>query len=130
MADEPKCESPPELRNVDHERIWLQPKCFNCAGEERSWCKDNVWIEGCDPVDCHAVPTEYVRADLVTQPAEVEKLRADAERLRGVLGEIARQKKSDEVSNYDKSDLDFEAGFDGCIDAARAALAASGEHTP
>ena len=58
---------------VDHERIWLSPRCPLCCGEDRTWCKDNVWSEGCDPTECTAMPTEYVRADVAA--AEVEALR-------------------------------------------------------
>jgi hypothetical protein len=52
------------------DRIWLSPNCPLCAGEERTWCRDNVWDEGCDPPDCANMPTEYVRADLVVKTKE------------------------------------------------------------
>jgi hypothetical protein len=61
----------------DHAQIWLSPRCGKCEGEERTWCQGNVWLEGCEPGMCSAKPTEYVRADLVATPAEVDALRAE-----------------------------------------------------
>lgn len=59
----------------DHERIWLQPSCPTCRGiDDRTWCQDNVWSEGCSPGDCDKAPTEYIRADLATPPAVVAAL--------------------------------------------------------
>lgn len=73
---------------ADHDRIWLSPRCEVCAGEDRQWCSDNVWTGGCDPADCTLMPIEYVRADLVTTPAEVDALRARVDELEGALREI------------------------------------------
>ena len=64
--------------SADHERIWLQPRCDVCRGEDRTWCQDNVWSEGCDPPDCTNAPTEYVRADLVA-PLRTESIGAQKE---------------------------------------------------
>jgi len=64
--------------SADHERIWLQPRCDACRGDDRSWCQDNVWSEGCDPPDCANAPTEYVRADLVA-PLRAETIKAQME---------------------------------------------------
>ena len=63
--------------SADHERIWLQPRCDVCRGDDRSWCQDNVWSEGCDPPDCSNAPTEYVRADLAAPPPGYVILPAD-----------------------------------------------------
>jgi hypothetical protein len=65
--------------SADYERIWLQPRCDRECGDERTWCRDNVWSEGCDPPACTNAPTEYVRADLVAT------LRAENARLREAL---------------------------------------------
>jgi predicted nucleic acid-binding Zn-ribbon protein len=46
--------------STNHKVIWLEPHCVP-AGEQRSWCEDNVWENGCP--DCGAMPTKYVRAD-------------------------------------------------------------------
>ncbi len=42
-----------------HPSIWLQPWCRVCAagGEERTWCLDNVWEDGCE---CGEMPDKYV----------------------------------------------------------------------
>jgi hypothetical protein len=62
--------------DLDHERIWLQPKC--CAGpfDGRQWCEDNVFDDG----ECEdgAKATEYVRADRISS-LEAEKRARDAE---------------------------------------------------
>jgi len=56
----------------DHDRIWLSPRCTICVGNERMWCQNNEWAEGCDPPGCALMPTEYVRVDLaVAPPADV-----------------------------------------------------------
>jgi uncharacterized protein YPO0396 len=54
--------------------------------------------------------------------SELAALRAEVERLRGAVGEIAQKKKTDELeTEYDVDIADFEAGYDACIDIARAA---------
>lgn len=41
-----------------HRVIWLQPWCQACARtEDRMWCHDNVWSEGCE--ECGAMPVKY-----------------------------------------------------------------------
>jgi hypothetical protein len=75
--------------SADHERIWLQPRCDACRGEDRTWCQDNVWSEGCDPPDCSNAPTEYVRADLAAPPAGFVILPAEmteAQAIRSMAG--------------------------------------------
>lgn len=43
----------------DHKDIWLQPWCADCARhEDRNWCEDNVWEEGCE--ECGAKPVRYI----------------------------------------------------------------------
>jgi len=47
----------------DHERIWLQAADDAAPDTGRVWCQDKVWPDG--PEDTE--PTEYVRADLLSQ---------------------------------------------------------------
>jgi hypothetical protein len=43
----------------EHQTIWLQPWCENCAMyEDRTWCQDNVWEDGCE--ECGAKPVRYL----------------------------------------------------------------------
>jgi hypothetical protein len=52
-----------------HKTIWLQPWCQACADtEDRMWCQDNVWAEGCE--ECGTMPVKYVLAP--DQPARKE----------------------------------------------------------
>jgi hypothetical protein len=44
---------------MDHERIWLQPKCCASEYDGRLWCEDNAF----DHCEDGAAATEYVRAD-------------------------------------------------------------------
>jgi hypothetical protein len=45
----------------EHKEIWLQPWCDNCAmTEDRTWCQDNVWEDGCD--GCERKAVRYVLA--------------------------------------------------------------------
>jgi regulator of replication initiation timing len=54
---------------------------------------------------------------------EIERLRAENERLREALEKISTQKKTNELdTEYDVEFADFEDGYDMCIDTARAAL--------
>jgi hypothetical protein len=46
-------------RYMKYPVIWLQPPCESCD-EDRLWCQDNVWPEGCD--ECGAMPVKYVLA--------------------------------------------------------------------
>jgi len=42
----------------EHKTIWLQPWCQSCARhEDRAWCEDNVWAEGCE--ECGVMPVKY-----------------------------------------------------------------------
>lgn len=43
-----------------HKVIWLQPHCEGCEAEDRNWCQDNVWAEGCE--ECGAMPVKYLLA--------------------------------------------------------------------
>lgn len=43
----------------EHPVIWLQPYCRECFPEDRLWCPDNVWEEGCE---CGYKPVKYVLA--------------------------------------------------------------------
>jgi hypothetical protein len=54
--------------------IWLQPWCQECewANEDRTWCKDNVWEEGCE---CGQMPVKYELAEF--QPLPVETIDDD-----------------------------------------------------
>jgi hypothetical protein len=43
---------------TEYETIWLQPWCDDCEmHEDRTWCQDNVWEDGCET--CGAKPVEY-----------------------------------------------------------------------
>lgn len=45
-----------------HKTVWLQPWCETCRlHEDRVWCEDNVWEDGCEV--CEAMPVKYVLAD-------------------------------------------------------------------
>ena len=62
-----------------------------------------------------------------TEPADagetIRMLRAENQRLREALSDIARQKKTNELeTEYDAECADFEGGFDACVDRARAAM--------
>lgn len=48
----------------------------------------------------------------------------DVRKLREAVGEIARQKKTNEMSRDELDFADFEGGYDACIDKARAILRA------
>ena len=55
--------------NEEHKVIWLQPWCQNCAKhEDRHWCQDNVWEDGCE--ECGVMPARY---ELVGSPGLGEK---------------------------------------------------------
>jgi hypothetical protein len=55
--------------------------------------------------------------------AEVARLTAEVERMRGVLKAISKQKRTDELDNeYEVECCDFEGGYDFCINTARAAM--------
>lgn len=57
----------------DHPIIWLQPGCEGCENQDRMWCQDNVWPEGCE--ECGAMPVKYVLApdQLKKHEPEVEE---------------------------------------------------------
>lgn len=47
----------------DPKVIWLAPEC---CGDERTWCEDNAWPDGCE--DCGTPPVKYIRAPESEQP--------------------------------------------------------------
>jgi hypothetical protein len=102
----------------DHVQIWLSPRCGKCEGEERMWCQDNVWLEGCEPGMCSAKPTEYVRADLVATPAEVARLRARVHQLSDALHDMHTGWRYIRRMHGDLPGV----GWDRCEQSARAAL--------
>ena len=60
-----------------------------------------------------------------TAMIRADKAEAERDAARAALAEIARQKKTTELeTEYDEAVADFEAGYDACIEVARAALAA------
>jgi hypothetical protein len=87
----------------DHKEIWLECKCGDFSYEGRQWCEDDVFECSDHGPDC-AGPVKYVRADLH------ETLRAENERLRNVLSQIALYTDKPE-----------------CFEVADMALAALGE---
>lgn len=54
----------------------------------------------------------------------IRALEAEVERLKGVLGEISRQKTTDELNKWEHWDFNFEEAFDAAIKKARSALEA------
>jgi predicted nucleic acid-binding Zn-ribbon protein len=82
--------------STNHKVIWLEPHCVP-AGEQREWCEDNAWENGCP--DCGVMPTKYVRAD--AHDALVEAL----EEARGLL---AREGWTDKGLEF----IDSRKGYD------------------
>ena len=66
---------------IEHERIYLEPRCCVDPYGGRQWCEDNVW----PGEDCKASGIEYVRADLALSDrqaaveAAVEKMRVQGQ---------------------------------------------------
>lgn len=71
----------------DHERIWLQA-AEDAAEYGRLWSQDKVWPDHPDDSE----PTEYVRADLVSQ-ARAEGRREGLEEAAKVADEVAQNYK-------------------------------------
>jgi hypothetical protein len=69
-----------EARLMDHETIWLGPKCEE-QGDGRTWAPNNPWGDKCD--HCDETPVKYVRADLYDAAlARAEAAEAELENLR------------------------------------------------
>jgi hypothetical protein len=53
------------MKYQEHKEIWLQPWCAKCDDrEDRQWCQDNVWEDGCD--GCERKPVRYILAPITT----------------------------------------------------------------
>jgi len=53
-----------------HPVIWLEPSCQSCSGEDRMWCHDNVWADGCE--ECGTMPVKYILAPDQPKPKPQE----------------------------------------------------------
>ena len=76
--------------------------------------------------DCGAIANialDAIRPTLAALQGRAEAVEAENKWLREALGEIGRQKKTNELeTEYDVEMADWEGGFDLCVDRARAAL--------
>lgn len=94
-------------------RRTCQEKCA-MYGEPPCWLgSDGVWPNHeCDEPGCDAL------AKACAEPIAAALLKAEE-----ALANIASQKKTDEIeTEYEAECADFEAGFDTCVDVARATL--------
>lgn len=47
----------------EHAVIWLEPSCDKCCGEDRLWCQDNVWEDGCEECGAPAIKYALCKSD-------------------------------------------------------------------
>ena len=64
-----------DLKWTEHEVIWLQPWCHDCARHDasdtgRTWCADNVY-DDCE--ECGQKPVQYRRCALPSTSAQEGK---------------------------------------------------------
>ena len=66
----------------DHRVIWLQPRCYEEAGEDRHWCQDDQGP--CE--DCGMPSVKYILAS--QHEAEIAKLREQLGKAKSALFRI------------------------------------------
>jgi regulator of replication initiation timing len=85
------------------------------TGKETRMTEDQI-------IALHSETSSNTIRALCALALEALELRAENERLRGALEEIAKQKIHKEITISDPDEIDWLVGYEGCVNCARRAL--------